>query len=75
MGITRVSLQLNRTDMEHSQINIIPSSEDSESVTINYTVLNIGPQLNYIFIGDLLGHLNKSKTKNSSYFSECFCHN
>ena len=74
MGITRVNLRLNRTDMEHPQINIISSSEDSELVTINYTVLNIGPQLNYVFIADLLSHFNKSKTKNSSYFSECFCH-
>ena len=46
------------------------SLEGCQSVKVNYTVSNIGPQLNYIFIVDILDHFNKSKTKNESYFSE-----
>ena len=40
-------------------------------MTINYTVLNIGPQLNYVFIADIIDHFNNSKIKNEIYFSEC----
>ena len=36
----------------------------------NYTVSNISPQLNYIFIADILDYFNNSKTKNESSFSE-----
>ena len=45
-------------------------SEDCQSVTVNYSTSNIDPQLNYIFIADILDQLNNSKAKNESYFSE-----
>ena len=45
--------------------------EDNNLVTINYSVLNVSPQLNYIFIADILDYFNNSKTMNESYFSEC----
>ena len=61
---------MNGTEKEHIRKDIICSSEDRESVTVNYTIENIGPQLNYIFIVDILDHFNKSKTKNKSSFSE-----
>ena len=56
--------------IEHAQKDIVCSSQDCQLVTINYTVLNIDPQLNYIFIADILDHLNNSKTRNESYFSK-----
>ena len=63
---------MNGTDTEHSPKCIVCSLEDKQSMTISYTVLNIDPQLNYIFIADVLNYFNDSKTKNESYFSECF---
>ena len=46
------------------------SLEDCQSVKVNYTVSNIGPQLNYIFIADIQDYFNNSKTKNETYFCE-----
>ena len=47
------------------------SSEDCQSVTVNYSsIFNIDPQLNYIFIADILNQLSNTKAKNESYFSE-----
>ena len=63
---------MNGTNTEHTPKCIICSIEDRQSVTVNYIILNIDPQLNYIFIADILDYLNNSKTKNESYFSECF---
>ena len=69
LGITQVNSLLNRSKVYHIP-KYICSSEDRESVIINYTVSNLGPQLNYIFIADILNHFNYSKRKNVSYFSE-----
>ena len=68
LGITRESSLVNGTERNHFQKNIMSSKD--KSVTVNYTVSNIGPQLNYIFIADILDYFNNSKTKNESYFSE-----
>ena len=46
------------------------SLEGCQFVKVNYTVSNIGPQLNYIFIADILDYFNNTKTKNETYFSE-----
>ena len=70
MGITKERLQLNGTKKEHIRKDIVCLSEDRESVTVNYTVSNIDPQLNCIFIVDILDHFNKSKTTNEFNFSE-----
>ena len=63
---------MNGTDTEHSPKCIVCSLEDRQLVTISYIVLNISPQLNYIFIADILDYFNNSKTMNELYFSECF---
>ena len=63
---------MNGTDTEHSSKCIVCSLQDRQSVTVNYTVSNISPQLNHILIADILDYFNNSKTKNESYFSECF---
>ena len=70
LGITKENSLLNGTEIKHTNIDIICSLEDCQSVIINYTVSNIGPQLNYIFTANLLDYLNNSKRKNQSYFSE-----
>ena len=70
MGITKERQQLNGTEKEHIRKDIVCSSEDRVSVTVNYTVLNISSQLNYIFIVDILDHFNKSKTTNEFNFSK-----
>ena len=70
MGITKETLKLNGTEKEHIRKDIVCSSEDTESVMVNYTVLNIDPQLNYIFIVNIVDHFNKSKTRNEFNFSE-----
>ena len=46
------------------------SSENCESMTVNYDITNIVPHLNYIFIVDIRNNYNNSKAKNESYFSE-----
>ena len=56
--------------IKHIQKDIVCSSEDCQSSTINYTVSNIHPLMMYIFIVDTLDYLNNSKTKNESNFSE-----
>ena len=61
---------MNGTDTKHSPKCIVCSLEDKQSVTVNYTVSNISPQLNYIFIVDILDYLNNTKAKNESLFSE-----
>ena len=68
LGITR-EYTLNGTKTEHNKKYIHSSLED-KSVIVNYTVSNIKPQLNYIFIADILGYFNNSKTKNRSSFCE-----
>ena len=68
LGIT-IEDTLNGTKTEHNKKYIHFSLED-KSVTINYTVSNISPQLNYTFIADILDYFNMSKTKNESFFSE-----
>ena len=68
LGITREDT-LNGTKTEHNKKYIHSSLEDT-SVTVNYTVSNISPQLNYIFITDILDYFNMSKTKNESFLSE-----
>ena len=70
LGITRNISQQNGTEIEHVRKDIVSSSENRESITVNYTVSNISPQLNYIFIADILDNFNKSKTKNESIFSK-----
>ena len=53
--------------MEHTRKNIwSPSS----NISLYYTVSNIGPYLNCVFIADILDYFNNSKTKNESLFSE-----
>ena len=42
------------------------SSEDCQSVTVNYTTLNIDPVMRYTFIVDILDHFNNSKKRNES---------
>ena len=61
---------MNGTKIEHIWKDIICSLETCQSVTVNYTVLNLGPQQNYIFTASMLDQLNKSKTNNDSIFSE-----
>ena len=61
---------MNGTEIQHIWKDIVCSLKECQSVTINYTVINLGPQQNYIFIADILDQLNKSKTKNESFFSE-----
>ena len=70
LGTTKENSLLNGTKIEHTNIDIVCSLDDCQSVIINYSVSNIGPQLNYIFIVDLLDYFNNSKGKNQSYFSE-----
>ena len=71
LGITKDNLLLNGTEIKHTHKDIMCfSSEHCQSVTVNYTVSNIDPLMNYIFIADILDHFNDSKTKNESYFSE-----
>ena len=69
LGITRESSLINGTEANCVQKNLM-SSEDKQSITVNYTITNISPQLNYIFIVDILDYFNMSKTKNESFFSE-----
>ena len=69
MGITRHEL-LNGTETEHSHKDIVCCSEDCKSVSVHYNVSSTGPQLNYIFIANILDYLNNSKASNVSYFSE-----
>ena len=59
---------INRTEFTHNDVMISP--EDCQLVTVNYSISNISPQLNYIFIADILDYFNNSITKNESYFSE-----
>ena len=68
LGITREDT-LNGTKTEHNK-KYIHSSLENEPVTVNYSVSNISPQLNYIFIADVLDYFNNSKTKNESSFSK-----
>ena len=60
---------MNGTEVEHTQ-NYICSSEEKESVTVDYAASNIGPQLRCIFTADILDHFNHSKARDDSYFSE-----
>ena len=69
MGITRHKL-FNGTKTEHSHKDIICCSGDCKSVTVHYNVSCTGPQLNYIFIADILDYFNNSKARDVSYFSE-----
>ena len=72
MGIISENSQLNsRTETRYVERKIA-SSEDRESVTVKYTMVNVGPQLNYVFIADILDYFNNSKVKNESYFSKSF---
>ena len=59
---------MNRTELTRNNVMISP--EDCQLVTVNYSISNISPQLNYIFIADILDYFNTSKTKNESSFSE-----
>ena len=68
LGITREDT-LNGTKTEHNKKYLHSSLED-KSVTVNYTVSNISPQLNYIFIADILDYFNMSITNNKSPFCE-----
>ena len=69
IGTIRKKSDPSGTKVDYVQKNIA-SSQDEQSVIVNYTVSNIDPQMNYIFIVDLLNHLNHSKTRNMLYFSE-----
>ena len=71
LGTTRENSLLNGIEIEHHILSdIVCSSEDCQSVTANYTVSNLNPLMNYIFIANILDHFNNSKTKNESYFSK-----
>ena len=61
---------MNGKEIKHILKEIICSLKDCQSVTVNYTISNIGPQLKYIFIADILDYLNNTKAKNESLFSE-----
>ena len=74
LGTTRDNSQPNTTEVEHTLEDITCSSEDKQSITVDYVIFNISPQQNYIFTANVLDHFNNSKTKNESYFSE-FIHN
>ena len=58
--------------MKHILKDIVCCSKDCQLVIVICTILNIGPQLNYIFIADVLDYLNNSKARNESLFSEYF---
>ena len=67
---------MNGTEQKHTWRDIQCSSKDCQSVTVNYTVSNIGPQMNYAFIASVYNHFNKSTVRNQSYFSKfCFVSN
>ena len=68
LGTIKDISQQNETG--YTQKDIVCSSEDCQSVTVYYSTFNIDPQLNYIFIADILNQLNNFKAKNESYFSE-----
>ena len=68
MGITRDNSQ--GTEGKHPLTDIVYSSEDKESVTVNYNVTNVGPQLNCVFIADIMDSFDYIKAKNESYFSK-----
>ena len=38
------------TEKNHALADIVYSSEDKESVTVNYSTTNIGPQLNCVLL-------------------------
>ena len=71
LGTTRDNSQPNTTEIKHTREYITCSSEDRQSVTVNYVIFNISPQQNYIFTANVLDYFNNSKTKNESSFSEC----
>ena len=55
---------------EHSHKDITCSSNNCQSVTVNYTISNISPLMRYTFTIDILDYFNNSKMKNVSNFSE-----
>ena len=63
LGITREDI-LNGTKTEYNK-KCIHSSLEDKSVTVNYTVSNISPQLNYIFIADILDYFKMSRMSHS----------
>ena len=61
---------MNGIAIKHPLSDITISSEDCQSVTVNYTVSNIDSLMKYVFIADILDHFNNSKAKNVSFFSK-----
>ena len=67
LGITKES-SLNDSEREHGRVNI--DCSHNISVNVNYTVFNLTPQLNWIFIGQVLNNVNVSKVKEKAFFSK-----
>ena len=70
LGFTRETSQQSGTEIKHTHKDIVCTSEDRHSVTIDYITSNVDQELNCVFIADILDYSNISKTKNESYFSE-----
>ena len=67
LGITKESSS-NGSEREHALMNIDCSHKIS--VNVNYTVFNLTPQVNWIFIGQVLNNANVSKVKEKAIFSK-----
>ena len=70
LGITKESSS-NSSERKYGRMNINCSHKIHKIlVTVNYTVLHLPPQLNWIFIGHVLNNINVSKVKEKAIFSE-----
>ena len=67
-GITREKLQPNGTEVAHIPKDI--DFSNNRSVSINYTISQLTPQMDNIFIGHLLNSINELKSLENSSFSE-----
>ena len=67
-GITRERLQPNGTEVAYIPKNI--DFYNNRSVSINYTITYLTPQMDNIFIGHLLNSINVLKSVENSNFSE-----
>ena len=68
LGITREKLQPNGIEVAHTPKDIDFSND--RSVSINYIITRLTPQVDNIFIGHLLNNINELKSVENSNFSE-----
>ena len=67
LGITKENTS-NGPEREHAHMNI--NCSHKILVTVNYTILHLAPQLNWIFIGQVLNNINVSKVNEKEIFSK-----